>query len=306
MVVARHRSPQGRRAHLGLPVLAVAPAGAGGAYRQPAPRFVGSSRPESLPGRLAAAAVAGSVLAATGQMALTEALPSALDGANLLRAGLGELLEPAAASASTAAALPATPAGVALLPAVAPVAAEPQVVGASELIKAVELDRIAVEQAARAAAEARQAEEARIAEAARAEEAAESATTGGGGVQMMVGRITSGFGPRWNAQHKGLDVAAPIGTPIRVPLDGTVIDSGPASGFGLWVRVRHADGTITLYGHIDRTLVEVGQRVSAGEVIAEVGNTGRSTGPHLHFEVITSSGNINPTPWLAERGIGVT
>ena len=302
MVVARHRSPQGRRAHLGLPTPAIAPVGAGGAYRQPAPRFVGSSLSESLPGRLAAAAVAGSVLAAAGQMALTEALPSALDGTNLLRAGLGELLEPATASASTVAA--AAPVGAAFLPAVAPVAPEPQVVGASELIKAVELDRIAVEQAARAAAEARQAEEDRIAEAARAEEVAESTTTGG--VQMMVGRITSGFGPRWNAQHKGLDVAAPIGTPIRVPLDGTVIDSGPASGFGLWVRVRHADGTITLYGHIDRTLVEVGQRVSAGEVIAEVGNTGRSTGPHLHFEVITSGGNVNPTPWLAERGIGVT
>ncbi len=303
--MARHRSPQGRRAHLRFPLPAIAPAGADGAYRQPAPRLAGSSLLEA-PGRLAAAAVAGSVLAATGQMALAEALPSAMDGANLLRVGIGEMFGPgtAAASVSTAVVAPAS-----LVPAVAPVTAEPQVVGASDLVKAVELDRIAVEQAARAAEEARQAEEARIAEAARAEEAraaTESATTGGGGVQMMVGRITSGFGPRWNAQHKGLDVAAPIGTPIRVPLDGTVIDSGPASGFGLWVRVRHADGTITLYGHIDRTLVEVGQRVAAGEIIAEVGNTGRSTGPHLHFEVITPSGNVNPTPWLAERGIGVT
>ena len=124
---------------------------------------------------------------------------------------------------------------------------------------------------------------------------------------MVVGRISSGYGPRWDAQHKGLDIAAPIGTPIRVPLDGTVISSGPASGFGLWVRVRHADGTITVYGHIDRTLVAVGQRVSAGEIIAEVGNRGQSTGPHLHFEVINPSGsNINPTPWLVARGVGIT
>ncbi|MHA6781809.1 M23 family metallopeptidase [Pseudonocardia saturnea] len=308
--MARHRSPQGRRAHLRLPLPAIAPAGAGGAYRQPASRPVGSSLPESLPGRFAAAAVAGSVLAATGQMALTEALPSALDGANVLRLGVAELFGPGTAAASATTAIAAAPAGASLLPAVAPVVVEPQVVGAAELVKAVELDRIAVEQAARAAEEARQAEEARVAEdaraAAEARASAESAITGGGGLQMMVGRITSGFGPRWDAQHKGLDVAAPIGTPIRAPLDGTVIDSGPASGFGLWVRVRHSDGTITLYGHIDRTLVEVGQRVSAGEVIAEVGNRGQSTGPHLHFEVITPSGNINPTPWLAERGIGVT
>ncbi len=102
---------------------------------------------------------------------------------------------------------------------------------------------------------------------------------------------TSGFGARCGPAHQGLDIAAPIGTPIRAPLAGTVIDSGPASGFGLWVRVRHADGTITTYGHINRSFVRVGQQVAAGEVIAEVGNRGQSTGPHLHIEVTTPSGN---------------
>jgi murein DD-endopeptidase MepM/ murein hydrolase activator NlpD len=306
-VVARHRSPQGRRAHLRLapPTIASAGAGAGGAYRRLTNPQVGSSVPDWLPGRFVAAAVAGSVLAATGQMALAQVLPAALEGDNVLRLAVDDLLGSPAAAGT----LDPAPRGVEQLPAVAPVVSEPQVVGAADLIKAVELDRIAVEQAARAAEEARVAELARAAEQEHITEeraAAESAIARGGGVQMMVGRITSGFGPRWDAQHKGLDIAAPIGTPIRVPLDGTVIDSGPASGFGLWVRVRHADGTITLYGHIDRTLVEVGQRVSAGEVIAEVGNRGQSTGPHLHFEVITASGNINPTPWLAERDIGVT
>jgi murein DD-endopeptidase MepM/ murein hydrolase activator NlpD len=126
-----------------------------------------------------------------------------------------------------------------------------------------------------------------------------------GGVQMVTGRVTSGFGGRWGSFHQGLDIAAPIGTPIHVPLAGTVIDSGPASGFGLWVRVRHDDGTVTTYGHINRSLVKKGQKVAAGEEIAEVGNRGHSTGPHLHIEVTTPGGEkINPRPWLDQHGIG--
>ena len=124
------------------------------------------------------------------------------------------------------------------------------------------------------------------------------------GVQMVTGRVTSGFGGRWGSFHAGLDIAAPIGTPIHVPLAGTVISSGPASGFGLWVRVRHADGTITVYGHINRSLVRVGQKVSAGQEIAEVGNRGQATGPHLHIEVVTPGGRkINPRPWLDQHRI---
>ena len=123
-------------------------------------------------------------------------------------------------------------------------------------------------------------------------------------VQLVNGRVTSGFGARWNAQHGGLDIAAAVGTPIRVPLDGTVIDSGPASGFGLWVRVRHADGTITVYGHINRSTVRVGETVAAGQVIAEVGNRGRSTGPHLHIEVVKVGGKkVDPRSWLDARDI---
>jgi murein DD-endopeptidase MepM/ murein hydrolase activator NlpD len=125
-----------------------------------------------------------------------------------------------------------------------------------------------------------------------------------GAVQLVVGRVTSGFGTRSGAFHGGLDIAAPIGTPIRAPLAGTVLDSGPASGFGLWVRLRHADGTVTVYGHVNRALVNVGEEVAAGEVIAEVGNRGRSTGPHLHLEVLDDSGNkINPRTWLNQHGI---
>ncbi|MGH3585780.1 MAG: M23 family metallopeptidase, partial [Pseudonocardia sp.] len=124
-------------------------------------------------------------------------------------------------------------------------------------------------------------------------------------VQLVAGRVTSGFGARWGSSHRGLDIAAPIGTPIRVLLAGTVVETGPASGFGQWVRVRHADGTVTVYGHINRSLVREGEEVEAGQVIAEVGNRGRSTGPHLHIEVHTSGGKkINPRPWLDQHGVG--
>lgn len=134
---------------------------------------------------------------------------------------------------------------------------------------------------------------------------AQSASAGAGSI--VSGRVTSGFGSRGGGQHNGLDIAAPIGTPIQVPLAGTVLNSGPAGGFGQWVRVEHDDGTITVYGHINRSLVEQGQKVSAGQQVAEVGNRGRSSGPHLHIEVITPDGTkTNPKPWLDKHGFRYT
>jgi murein DD-endopeptidase MepM/ murein hydrolase activator NlpD len=130
-----------------------------------------------------------------------------------------------------------------------------------------------------------------------------AAAPNNGPVRMLKGRVTSGFGARWGTTHQGLDIAAPIGTPIHAPLAGTVISSGPAQGFGLWVRLRHADGTVTVYGHINRSLVSVGQVVAAGQLIAEVGNRGQSTGPHLHIGVMVNGAYINPRPWLDQRGI---
>ncbi len=120
------------------------------------------------------------------------------------------------------------------------------------------------------------------------------------------GTFTSGYGARWGTLHPGVDVAAPIGTPIYAVEDGTVIDAGPASGFGMWVRVRGDDGTITVYGHINTALVTVGQYVTAGDEIATVGNRGESTGPHCHFEVwLNGTDRIDPIPWLATRGISL-
>lgn len=120
------------------------------------------------------------------------------------------------------------------------------------------------------------------------------------------GVFTSGFGYRWGALHAGVDLAAPIGTPIYAASDGVVIDAGPTAGYGAWVKLRHADGTVTLYGHINTWDVQIGQRVFAGDQIATVGNRGFSTGPHCHFEVLLGGTNrIDPVPWLAARGISV-
>lgn len=123
----------------------------------------------------------------------------------------------------------------------------------------------------------------------------------------VTGVITSNYGPRWGTTHYGLDIANAVGTPVRAPMGGVVLEAGTASGFGLWVRIRHEDGTITVYGHINSYSVRAGQRVEAGDVIAEVGNRGISTGPHLHFEVWSADGRkVDPLAWLRARGADVT
>ncbi|MGO4614137.1 M23 family metallopeptidase [Nocardia sp. 2YAB30] len=117
------------------------------------------------------------------------------------------------------------------------------------------------------------------------------------------GTFTSGFGSRWGTFHNGIDIAGPLGTPIYAVANGTVIDAGPAQGFGLWVRIRHDDGSITVYGHMYDFFVSVGERVPAGMQIARMGNRGDSTGPHLHFEVIVGGQHVDPQQWLALRGL---
>ena len=131
-------------------------------------------------------------------------------------------------------------------------------------------------------------------------------TGAGPGVAPTSGRFTTCYEMRWGTMHYGVDIAAPIGTPIYSPLGGRVLRAGPASGFGLAVYIQHDDGSVTVYGHINDYFVTAGQWVSAGTVIAEVGNTGQSTGPHLHFEVHADGlyqGRTDPMPWLAARGV---
>ncbi len=144
-----------------------------------------------------------------------------------------------------------------------------------------------------------------VLDAALSDGASEAFVIGGNAfVRPAVGRLTSMFGARWGTSHFGIDIANSIGTPIYAVTDAVVEESGPASGFGMWVVLRHTDGSQSVYGHINRSFVSVGEKVRAGEQIAEVGNRGYSTGPHLHFEVWDADGTkINPIPWLLKHGI---
>jgi murein DD-endopeptidase MepM/ murein hydrolase activator NlpD len=121
-------------------------------------------------------------------------------------------------------------------------------------------------------------------------------------------RLTSTFGYRWGTLHAGIDLAAPIGTPEYAAADGVVLEAGPASGFGLAVYIQHANGDVTVYGHMEQILVQAGQVVRAGDEIALLGNNGQSTGPHLHLEVHIGGldgEKVDPIPWLQERGVQV-
>ncbi len=118
------------------------------------------------------------------------------------------------------------------------------------------------------------------------------------------GILTSGFGARWGTLHAGLDIANGVGTPVYAASDGQVIASGPTPGFGMWVKIRGADGAITLYGHLDTVKVQEGDHVMAGDQIATMGNRGNSTGPHLHFEVhLKGSEKADPMAWLRAGGV---
>lgn len=118
------------------------------------------------------------------------------------------------------------------------------------------------------------------------------------------GTLTSRFGRRWGRMHKGIDIAGPVGTPIQAAADGIVIKAGwHSGGYGNLIEVKHNDGTITRYGHNSRLLVSVGQLVQQGHQIAAMGSTGRSTGSHLHFEILPSGGSaVNPVALLPSNG----
>ena len=125
-------------------------------------------------------------------------------------------------------------------------------------------------------------------------------------VKPAEGTFTSGFGARWGTMHNGIDIANSNGTPIVAVADGVVINSGPAQGFGNWIRIRHEDGSVSVYGHMESLYVSVGEEVHAGQTIAGMGSEGFSTGCHLHFEIHPDGNNpVDPVPWLAERGISV-
>jgi murein DD-endopeptidase MepM/ murein hydrolase activator NlpD len=117
------------------------------------------------------------------------------------------------------------------------------------------------------------------------------------------GIFTSGYGWRWGRMHKGIDLANNVGTPIVAAKEGRVVFAGwHDGGYGYLVTLAHPDGSRSLYAHNSRLLVRVGQDVEQGQSIAQMGSTGRSTGPHLHFEIHPPSrGAVNPLQFLPPR-----
>jgi murein DD-endopeptidase MepM/ murein hydrolase activator NlpD len=127
------------------------------------------------------------------------------------------------------------------------------------------------------------------------------------GRPVNTGYISSGFGQRVDPFtgggefHEGIDFAAPEGTRIRAVAAGIVTWAGPRGGYGNMVQIDHGNGYATRYGHAYQVLVHVGQTVQRGDVLALVGDTGRSTGPHVHFEVLKNGHEVNPARFVALR-----
>lgn len=113
------------------------------------------------------------------------------------------------------------------------------------------------------------------------------------------GRYTSGFGRRWGRMHKGVDWACPVGTTVYAACGGTVIQASYSGGYGNCVVISHPDGRMTRYAHNSKLLVSVGQHVEQREPVALSGNTGRSTGPHVHFELYINGSAVDPLKYIS-------
>ncbi|PKP64424.1 MAG: peptidase M23, partial [Alphaproteobacteria bacterium HGW-Alphaproteobacteria-8] len=124
------------------------------------------------------------------------------------------------------------------------------------------------------------------------------------GAPVTTPRYTSRFGLRADplnrkrARHEGLDMAGPRGAPVFSPADGAVTFAGVQRGYGKVVKIRHAFGFETVYAHLNKIRVSAGQRVSRGARIGDLGSTGRSTGPHLHYEVRVNGNPVNPMKFI--------
>jgi murein DD-endopeptidase MepM/ murein hydrolase activator NlpD len=132
----------------------------------------------------------------------------------------------------------------------------------------------------------------------------EGAPSFNGYIWPSKGLLTSGYGWRWGRMHAGIDIAADVGTPVVAAADGVIEYSDwNSGGYGNLVEIRHADGSLTRYAHLNRSMVQVGQKVKQGEQVAEMGSTGYSTGPHLHFEVHAASdgGSVDPISYLPQQ-----
>jgi murein DD-endopeptidase MepM/ murein hydrolase activator NlpD len=117
-------------------------------------------------------------------------------------------------------------------------------------------------------------------------------------------QLTSGFGMRWGAMHPGQDFAMSVGTPVKALSSGTVLFAGWEGGYGNKVEIQYWDGTVSWFAHNSKLLVSKGVNVTPGQIVSLSGNTGHSTGPHLHVEIHPNNGApIPPIPWLTAKGI---
>ena len=125
-------------------------------------------------------------------------------------------------------------------------------------------------------------------------------------IAPALGLMTDGFGGRSDpvtgrhAMHEGLDIAARRGSPVIAPADGVVVFTGVSGGLGRTIRIAHGLGYTTVYGHLDRIEVDPGDEVRRGERIGALGNSGRSTGPHLHYEVHVDGRPVNPLYYILD------
>jgi murein DD-endopeptidase MepM/ murein hydrolase activator NlpD len=170
--------------------------------------------------------------------------------------------------------------------------------------------------AAAAAAAAKAAADAQAATAAAAQaqadaaaqqqaQAAAVAASGHSWVPFIDGgyQLTSGFGMRWGSMHPGQDFAVPVGTPVKAMSSGTVIFAGWQGGYGNKVEIQYWDGTVSWFCHNSKLMVSQGEKVTPGELVSMSGNTGHSTGPHIHVEIHPQDGSpISPLPWLKKMG----
>jgi len=119
-------------------------------------------------------------------------------------------------------------------------------------------------------------------------------------ISSLYGLRQSPFGGRSSEFHRGIDIPAPPGTLVRAPADGTVLASGHSGGgYGLLITIDHGYGLVTRYGHLESVLAEAGQTVLRGQPVARSGNSGRSTGPHLHYEILLGGVPADPLELLA-------
>ena len=125
-------------------------------------------------------------------------------------------------------------------------------------------------------------------------------------IAPAMGLMTDGFGGRADpvtgrhAMHNGLDISARRGTPVIAPADGVVVFTGVSGGLGKTIRIAHGLGYTTVYGHLDRIQIEPGEEVRRGQRIGTLGNSGRSTGPHLHYEVHVDGEPVNPLYYILD------